>query len=123
MLCENSWFCILGLITTLDLRPLSEQKLPAILAAYLIATIVNLEATSNDIWIVLWIYTAHHAVLLTFHLTKQDTSRRLYWFLTTDPGSLEYESIPQKGSTLSEIFFAESMYCIAAKSCVGDHVI
>lgn len=49
MLCENSLFCILGLITTLDLRPLSERKLPAILAAYLIATTVNLEATSNDI--------------------------------------------------------------------------
>lgn len=48
MLCENSLFCILGLITTLDLRPLSERKLPAILAAYLIATTVNLEATSND---------------------------------------------------------------------------
>lgn len=105
MLCENSLFCILGLITTLDLRPLSERKLPAILAAYLIATTVNLEATSNDTWIVLWIYTAHHSVLLTLHLTKQDTSRKLYWFLTTDPGSAEYHSIPQKGFTFSEVFF------------------
>lgn len=48
-LLENSLFFILGLITTLDLRPLTEQKLPAILTAYLIAMIVNLEGTLNDI--------------------------------------------------------------------------